>query len=187
MASVSKDWCNSIPVERKTAAIQGFLKDFHDPNTLPTRYCVVCYQQKALVDLKECHWQKFQFDSGKDQFLMKEIFRCHQCFPRTENSTVSICQPCEKSFIEGKSPDACSVNNAYIGCEHRYPPELDQLSPIEEKLIALNTAYGYVARFAVDRKTYRGVEYRKHVKGHITVFLNDVQGLSTRILPHPLL
>jgi hypothetical protein len=47
--------------------------------------------------------------------------------------------------------------------------------------------FTYVARFVVDKKTYRGVEYRKHVKGHITVFLNDVQGLSTHILPHPLL
>ncbi|KAM4061626.1 PIF1-like helicase [Hirsutella rhossiliensis] len=40
---------------------------------------------------------------------------------------------------------------------------------VEEKLIALNSCYGF------------------HVKGHITVFPNNVQELVTKVLPHPLL
>jgi len=31
------------------------------------------------------------------------------------------------------------------------------------------------------------VRYPKHVKGHITVFPNNVQELVTNVLPHPLL
>ncbi|XP_044715322.1 PIF1-like helicase domain-containing protein [Hirsutella rhossiliensis] len=42
------------------------------------------------------------------------------------------------------------------------------LTPVEEKLIALNSCYGF------------------HVKGHITVFPNNVQELATNVLPHPL-
>ncbi|XP_044717299.1 ATP-dependent DNA helicase PIF1 [Hirsutella rhossiliensis] len=55
-----------------------------------------------------------------------------------------------------------------LGCEHTFPDELKGLTPVEEKLIALNSCYGF------------------HVKGHITVFPNNVQELATDVLPHPL-
>ncbi|KAM4062523.1 ATP-dependent DNA helicase PIF1 [Hirsutella rhossiliensis] len=55
-----------------------------------------------------------------------------------------------------------------LGCEHVFPDELKGLTPVEEKLIALNSCYGF------------------HVKGHITVFPNNVQELATNVLPHPL-
>ncbi|XP_044715944.1 PIF1 protein [Hirsutella rhossiliensis] len=41
-----------------------------------------------------------------------------------------------------------------IGCEHRYPGELDDLSPVEERLIALHAPFGYITKFTVDNKTY---------------------------------
>ncbi|XP_044718673.1 uncharacterized protein HRG_07238 [Hirsutella rhossiliensis] len=56
-----------------------------------------------------------------------------------------------------------------IGCEHRYPEELDDLSPVEERLIALHAPFGYITKFTVDNKTRSGISYRKHVKGHIVV------------------
>ncbi|KAM4064159.1 PIF1-like helicase [Hirsutella rhossiliensis] len=51
---------------------------------------------------------------------------------------------------------------------HMFPDELKGLTPVEEKLVSLNSCYG-------------------HVKGHITVFPNNVQELATKVLPHPLL
>ncbi|KAM4064249.1 PIF1-like helicase [Hirsutella rhossiliensis] len=48
-----------------------------------------------------------------------------------------------------------------------FPDELKGLTPVEEKLISLNSCYG-------------------HVRGHITVFPNNVQELATKVLP-PLL
>ncbi|KAM4058160.1 PIF1-like helicase [Hirsutella rhossiliensis] len=51
------------------------------------------------------------------------------------------------------------------GCRVPFPRGL---TPVEEKLIALNSCYGF------------------HVKGHITVFPNNVQELATNVLPHPL-
>ncbi|XP_044714565.1 PIF1 protein [Hirsutella rhossiliensis] len=74
-----------------------------------------------------------------------------------------------------------------IGCEHRYPGELDDLSPVEERLIALHAPFGYITKFTVDNKTCSGISYRKHVKGHIVVFPNKVDDLVATVLPHPLL
>ncbi|KAM6506384.1 hypothetical protein FSOLCH5_013369 [Fusarium solani] len=75
----------------------------------------------------------------------------------------------------------------YIGCEHRYPDELDGLSPVEERLIALQASFGYITKFTVDNKTPSGLSYRKHVKGHIVVFPNKVEDLVAAVLSHPLL
>lgn len=36
-----------------------------------------------------------------------------------------------------------------LGCEHTYPDELKGLTPVEEKLIALNTCYGFITRYTV--------------------------------------
>ncbi|KAM4064105.1 PIF1-like helicase [Hirsutella rhossiliensis] len=46
-----------------------------------------------------------------------------------------------------------------------FPDELKGLTPVEEKLISLNSCYGF---------------------GHITVFPNNVQELATKVLPPPL-
>jgi hypothetical protein len=73
-----------------------------------------------------------------------------------------------------------------IGCEHRYPGELRELTPLEEKLISLNAAYGFITKFNVQRGQQTGPTYRKHVVGHISVFPNDVESLAATILPHPL-
>ena len=174
-------------MERKVTTIQRFLKDFYDADTLPTAHCVVCYQQKPPADLNDCQWREIQLHSEEDRFSMEEIFSCHQCFPRSENATVLICQACETSLLECEIPKNCSINNAYISCEHCYPSELHNLSPVEEKLISLNTAYGYIARFTVDKKNCTGIHYRRRIKGHIIVFPNDVEGLTANVLPHPLL
>lgn len=74
-----------------------------------------------------------------------------------------------------------------IGCEHSYPKELRDLTPLEEKLISLNTAYGFITKFNIQRGQQTGPTYRKHIAGHITVFPNDVESLATTILPHPLI
>ncbi|KAM4067941.1 PIF1-like helicase [Hirsutella rhossiliensis] len=60
------------------------------------------------------------------------------------------------------------------------------LTPVEEKLISLNSCYGFVTRYSIPGGQRQSVRYPRHVKGHITVFPNDVQGLVTKVLPHPL-
>ena len=58
---------------------------------------------------------------------------------------------------------------------------------VEEKLIALNTYFGFIARIKVIKSTKQGTAYARHIKGHITMFPNSVQDLVTIVLPHPLL
>ncbi|KAM4063272.1 PIF1-like helicase [Hirsutella rhossiliensis] len=73
-----------------------------------------------------------------------------------------------------------------LGCEHAYPDELKDLTPLEEKLISLNSCYGFVTKYSIPGGHRQSVRYPRHVKGHITVFPNDVQGLAAKVLPHPL-
>jgi hypothetical protein len=73
-----------------------------------------------------------------------------------------------------------------IRCEHKYPKELGDLTPLEEKLISLNAAYGFITKFNVQSGQHTGSTYRKHIAGHITVFPNNVETLAATVLPHPL-
>ena len=68
-----------------------------------------------------------------------------------------------------------------------FPDALKGLTPVEEKLIALNSCYGFITKYSVPKGQRQNVTYPKHVKGHITVFPNNVQELVTNVLPHPLL
>ncbi|KAJ3454648.1 hypothetical protein MRS44_013248 [Fusarium solani] len=110
-----------------------------------------------------------------------------KCLPQDDGAGVHVCRECRTGLEGGKLPKACSVNNMDIGCEHRYPEELDGLSPVEERLIALQAPFGYITKFTVDNKTPSGLIYRKHVKGHIVIFPNKVEHLVTTVLPHSLL
>ena len=68
-----------------------------------------------------------------------------------------------------------------------FPDELKGLTPVEEKLIALNSCYGFITKCSVSDGHRQGVTYPRHIKGHITVFPNNVQDITTKVLPHPLL
>jgi hypothetical protein len=67
-----------------------------------------------------------------------------------------------------------------------FPEELKGLTLVEEKLIVLNSSYGFVARYSIESSRKQSAWYPKHIKGHITVFPNNVQELATKVLPHPL-
>jgi len=73
-----------------------------------------------------------------------------------------------------------------LGCEHMFPDELKGLTVVEEKLIALNSCYGLITKYSTPEGQRQSVRYPKHVKGHITVFPNNVQELVSNVLPHPL-
>ncbi|OCK91224.1 uncharacterized protein K441DRAFT_438736, partial [Cenococcum geophilum 1.58] len=73
--------------------------------------------------------------------------------------------------------------NSPFKCSSCFPG----LTPIEEKLIALNACYGFITKYSISKSQRQSVTYPKHIKGHITVFPNNVQELVTNVLPHPLL
>lgn len=184
-ASITRSWCNEIPFRIQVDAPRSFYQAFTDEQTLPISHCVFCYRKTPPRDLDAVQWATYL-----SPFLLqatRSIQACQVCLPREQGAMVNVCNDCHSGFGGRVLPRACSVNNMAIGCEHRYPPELDDLSPVEERLIALHTPFGYITKYTVDDNARSGINYRKHVKGHILVFPNKVEDLVTTVLPHPLL
>jgi len=90
-------------------------------------------------------------------------------------------------LLKYKIPKNCSINNIYISCEYYYLLKLYNLSLVKEKLISLNTTYGYITQFTVNKKNCTRIYYCRYIKGYIIVFLNNVEGLTVNVLPYPLL
>src|SRR2546423_14500245 len=110
-------------------------------------------------------------------------FTCRRWFPVGEN--ILSCSDCMREVRKGALSPAAQLH-CRLGCEHMFPDELKGLCPIEEKLIALNSCYGFITKHSLPDERRQGVRYPRHVKGHITVFPNNVQELVTNVLPHPL-
>ncbi|KAH6980578.1 hypothetical protein EDB80DRAFT_533691, partial [Ilyonectria destructans] len=96
------------------------------------------------------------------------------------------CAECVRFLVHGSLSPAAQLHSG-LGREHMFPDELKGLTLVEEKLIALNSCYGFVTRYSIPGGHRQAVRYPRHVKGHITVFPNNVQELATKVLPHPLL
>ena len=184
-ASHTRSWCKEIPLPLQVETAKSFYQAFTDKGTMPVSHCAFCYKQVAPCNLNTIQWKALRIPSLLQ--ATKTTQHCYKYFPSQGESDVAVCSECHDSFIKGKLPKACSVNNIDIGYEHQYPEELDNLTPVEEKLIALQGAFGYITKFAIDRRTRSGINYRKHVKGHIIVFPNKVEDLVATVLPHPLL
>ncbi|XP_044720102.1 PIF1 protein [Hirsutella rhossiliensis] len=185
LASSTRSWCHEVPLALQVEASKSFYQAFTDERTLPVSHCVFCYRKTSPCELTTMQWR-----GCLSPLLLQTAMalqECDACLPSHEGAGVDVCRECRASFDSGRLPKACSVNNMAIGCEHRYPEELDDLSPVEERLIALHAPFGYITKFTVDNKTRSGISYRKHVKGHIVVFPNKVDDLVATVLPHPLL
>ncbi|XP_044717307.1 PIF1-like helicase domain-containing protein [Hirsutella rhossiliensis] len=117
---------------------------------------------------------------------LDEEFEAGERLANEQTWPVPVCVECARwAGREGASP-AMHLHGR-LGCEHAYPDELKDLTPLEEKLISLNSCYGFVTKYSIPGGQRQSVRYPRHVKGHITVFPNDVQGLAAKVLPHPLL
>ncbi|KJZ69221.1 hypothetical protein HIM_11384 [Hirsutella minnesotensis 3608] len=180
--SNDQTWCTPIPLERKVSTVRDFYQAFHDAGTLPIRTCMLCYRKCTRKELREItwgHWLSSCVPKGG-----RSPFSCRSCFP--EGESVSVCAECGRWLARGSLSPAAHLHSR-LGCEHMFPDELRGLTPVEEKLISLNSCYGFVTRYSIPGGQRQGVRYPRHVKGHITVFPNNVQELATKVLPHPLL
>ncbi|XP_044717892.1 PIF1-like helicase domain-containing protein [Hirsutella rhossiliensis] len=176
-------WCAPVPREREVRTVQRFYRAFHDAGTLPIATCTLCYRKQARVELREMAWEGWS-RSGAAQAGERTPFGCRSCFP--EGTPVAVCAECARQVGRDGASAAMHLHRR-LGCEHAYPDELKDLTPVEEKLIALSSCYGFVTKYSIPGGQRQSVRYPRHVKGHITVFPNDVQGLATKVLPHPLL
>jgi len=54
---------------------------------------------------------------------------------------------CEEALLRRRLPRACQVNMLQLKCQRRYPEELTDLSPLEERLIGLYQPCGWITKF----------------------------------------
>ena len=170
-----------VPRERKVSTVRDFYRAFHDTSTMPIHACRVCYIKFAEVDLEAVDWDTWIRSSMAKPHGMPSA--CPACFVPGE--LLWTCVGCKQELEQGSWSVAAQLHRE-LGCEHMYPPELKHLSPVEEKLIALNSPYGFITKYSASYRCRRGISYPRHVKGHITVFPNNVQELASNVLPHPL-
>lgn len=162
--------------------MQQFYRAMHDRKTLPIHTCAICYRKYADNDLEIVNWVGWQRLSADERRL--PAFSCRSCFP--EEVGIPSCRTCAKQVNKGVFPPA-AILHGRLGCEHFFPEELEGLTPVEEKLIALNACYGFFTKHTRATESGESANYQKHIKGHITVFPNNVKELTSNVLPHPLL
>jgi hypothetical protein len=175
-------WCAPIPLARKVSTVQKFYKAFHDKNTMPIYTCKICYLKFGQTELQEVGWD--EWIGSPVEKRNDSPFKCSSCF--LVGQGILACEDCVGKLRRGALSRAAQLHTQ-LGCEHMFPDELKGLTPIEEKLIALNSCYGFFTKYSVPKGQRQNATYPKHIKGHITVFPNNVQELATNVLPHPLL
>lgn len=179
--SYTKNWCKPVPCERNVSTVMGFYQAFHNMDTLPIHTCMICYQKISTMEIKELSWEEWVNSKVMNRC---RTYSCPDCFP--VGKAIPSCENCAMKIRECNVARGGNLHQA-LGCEHIYPDALRDLTLIEEKLIALNTHFGIVARIKVTKSSKQSTAYARHVKGHISVFPNSVQDLATTVLPHPLL
>lgn len=181
--SLSKEqmWCTPIPHERKVSTAEDFYRAFHDTSNLQLWTCMLCYRKRTKKELRDVKLEPWKLNGIANSG--RSPFSCRSCIP--EGESVLVCAECVRCLGRNALSPAAQLHRR-IGCEHMFPEELKGLTPVEEKLIALNSCYGFVTRYSVASGHKQNAIYPKHIKGHITVFPNNVQELATKVLPHPL-
>ncbi|KAH7465182.1 hypothetical protein FOMA001_g16998 [Fusarium oxysporum f. sp. matthiolae] len=180
--SDDQTWCTPVSHERKAKTVEEFYKAFHDMRTLPVLTCMFCYRKHSRAELQYVDWDWWVANAIEKRD--GSPFKCVQCFPVGQK--ILGCGDCVRHLGRGALSAAARLHTQ-LGCEHMFPDELKDLTPVEEKLIALNSCYGFITKHSVSDGHRQGATYPRHVKGHITVFPNNVQELATNVLPHPLL
>ena len=180
--SYGQEWCAPVPHERKVKTAQDFYKAFHETRTLPILTCMFCYRKHSRAELEDVEWDWWMASPVEKRD--GSPFKCLRCFPVGEK--IGGCADCVRQLRRGALSPAAQLHTK-LGCEHMFPEELKGLTPVEEKLIALNSCYGFITKYSIPEGHRQNVRYPRHVKGHITVFPNNVQELATRVLPHPIL
>jgi hypothetical protein len=179
--SSTRGWCKPIPLDRKVETVQKFYSAMHNSKTLPIQTCSVCYRKCAEEDLEivsSIDWKSLVVDGSRSPMPL-----CVICYPNADS--VTSCKSCARLLERGMLSPAAQLHTR-LGCEHIYPDDLKGLTPVEEKLISLNSCYGFITKHSIESGHRQDMRYPRHVKGHILVFPNNVEELTTKVLPHPL-
>ncbi|KJZ70297.1 hypothetical protein HIM_10304 [Hirsutella minnesotensis 3608] len=129
--SVTRSWCKEVPLPLQVETAKSFHQAFTDERTKqpPSEVITIRWRTHLSPSLLQA---------------TTALQECTECFPAGDDAETMVCHECSAALKKGK---------LHIGCEHRYPEALDGLSPVEERLIALQASFGYIKKFTVDNKT----------------------------------
>lgn len=184
-------WADPISDHLKKESPLSFLQAMNDESTIPTSHCSLCQLMTSPRDID--YVVRVEFDVYLAELALVdhnlELFKCHRCFPIEPHGLIPLCLSCRQSLQgAGKRslPRACQANMLKLPCLCRLPSCLRDLSPLEERLIARKLAMGFISKFSISHDRKVGVRHRWLTRGHITMYPNDVHGLSVNVLPHSL-
>jgi hypothetical protein len=167
-----------VPHERKVKTVQNFYKAFHDMKTLPTLTCLLSYRKYGAVELENVGWDWWTAiptkKTGDSPFKCPSMLSCGAEYSRLCGLLEA---PQARCVVSGSAAPYVAGLRAYVS------RPVEGLTPVEEKLIALNSCYGFITRYSISDGHRQGVTYPRHVKGHITVFPNNVQELVKNVPP----
>ncbi|KAK0745439.1 hypothetical protein B0T18DRAFT_307442, partial [Schizothecium vesticola] len=186
--SDDRSWTRTTTQQFKVERTQAFYLDLHSRDSLKTSHCVVCKEMKPPVDIKREVWQAL---IPRESQLWAQIQHFHLldsliCSPQHQGATADICSSCIRDLQKQKVPFICRGNNLGMRCTHTQPKELSDLTPVEERLISISQSFGLLIKLEINENRTTNGNYRKLRKGHITVFPNNIEDLTTNIHPHPI-
>jgi hypothetical protein len=185
-----------ICYEKNTDIIRGI--ELADTGQTYCYWCQVMCRKEELSE-NPWPWNKYYENLTQEaQGQIQVLVECNQCFitghlgndPLPFIPTCKMCHTamsCRQMNEQGhaKLSRRASFLQPYLRCMHRYPQELMDLTPIEERAISINTPFGFITKLRMDLQ-WVGTKYRKHIKGHICVFPSNIDDLTTNVLPRTL-
>ncbi|KAG7402593.1 hypothetical protein Forpe1208_v017172 [Fusarium oxysporum f. sp. rapae] len=164
--SDDQTWCTPVSHERKVKTVEEFYKAFHDVRTLPILTCMFCYRKHSRDELEYVEWDWW----------------ARIAIEKRDGSPFKLREtPRERCLISSSAAAHATGMRTHVSRRaegsHAGRGEVD----------ALNSCYGFITKYNIPDGHRQSARYPKHIKGHITVFPNNVQELVTNVLPHPLL
>ena len=130
-----------VPYKTKVSTIKQFYIAFYNKSTLPISIYIVCYYKFRKSKLEEINQCQIVFIRQR-----YPQFNCQRCFPVSKK--VLRCGGYIKDLGKG-----VLLPIAYLYSRLRYkyifPDKLKGLTLVKEKLIALNSYYRFITKYAV--------------------------------------
>jgi hypothetical protein len=94
--------------------------------------------------------------------------------------TLSMCRECSKSIENGVLPLISLANRLFLG---QIPPELKDLTPVEESMIALYRAKSCIVQLKEENESASNSINQRGLKGHIIIYPQRPEHLVSVLPP----
>ena len=139
-----QEQCILITLTRKVSTVQEFYKAFYNRNTLLIYTCKIYYRKFGRMGLQEVG-QDIQIAS----YIKKRnnlLFKYSSYFSIGESILAYIDYV---KYLERGALSYAAQLHTQLGYEHMFFNKLKGLTPVKEKLIALNSYYRFITKYSI--------------------------------------